>query len=46
MIKVTLENKIFFIGKIDEIIEAINIILATYGEDATLLDIIKCSLKY
>lgn len=45
MIKVTVKNKMFFIGKIDEVIEAIDDILITYGEEATLLDVIECSLK-
>ncbi len=45
MIKITLKNKLFFVGKIDEIIEAIDDILIIYGEDATLLDIIEHSLK-
>lgn len=45
MIKITLKNKLFFVGKIDEIIEAIDDILIIYGENATLLDIIEHSLK-
>lgn len=45
MIKVTLKNKIFLIGKVHEVIEAIDDMINIHGEDATLLDIIKYSLK-
>lgn len=45
MIKITLKHKLFFIGKVDEIIEAIDDILITYGENVTLLDVIEHSLK-
>lgn len=45
MIKVTLKNRLFFIGKVDEIIEAIDYMIITYGEKATLLDVIEHSLK-
>mgnify|MGYP000400680049 CR=1 FL=1 len=45
MIKITIKNRIFFIGKIEEIIEIIDDIITTYGKDAKLLDIIENCLK-
>lgn len=45
MIKITSKNNLFFIGKVDEVIEAIDNMLITYGENATLAEIIKHYLK-
>lgn len=45
MIKITLENNLLFIGKAEEVMEAIDDMLITYGKNATLADIIEHSLK-
>ncbi|SDY48984.1 hypothetical protein SAMN05660462_00191 [Proteiniborus ethanoligenes] len=45
MIKITLKDKLFFIGKAEEVIEAIDDLLVYYGENATLKEIIDHSLK-
>lgn len=45
MIKITLENRLFFIGKSEELIEAMDNMIITYGKNATLADIIQNSLK-
>lgn len=45
MIKVTIRNRLFFIGKLDEIIEALDDMMITYGKDATLIEVIENYLK-
>ncbi len=45
MIKITTKNRLFLIGKAEEIIEAIDDMLIKYGENATLADIINHSLR-
>lgn len=45
MIKVTTKNKLFFIGKLDEILEAIDYMIITHGKDATLLEVIEHYLE-
>lgn len=45
MIKITLKDKLFLIGKAEEILEAIDDMLVKYGENAKIADIIEHSLK-
>ncbi len=45
MIKITAKNRLYLIGKAEEIIEAIDDMLIKYGENAKLSDIIDHYLR-